>query len=82
MKKQNKTKNRQAPRNGISMIGTAFLVQYSIHWPAAKFAIKGEQIFKIIWNKCIYSKEQKLKYSVENWVLKTFVKIFFMWTNN
>ena len=24
--KQNKTKNRQASRNGISMIGTAFLV--------------------------------------------------------
>ena len=46
MKKQNKTKNRQAPRNGISMIGIAFLVQYSIHWAAAKFAIKGEQILR------------------------------------
>ena len=46
MKKQNETKNRQAPRNGISMTVTAFVVQYSIHWAAGKFAINGEQILR------------------------------------
>ena len=45
---KNKTKQKigKLLETGISMIGTAFLVQYSIHWAAGKFAIKGEQILR------------------------------------
>lgn len=66
MKKQNKTKNRQAPRNGDLHEWDRFLGTILYPLSCGEICHKWRANFKIICNKCIYCKEQKLKYSVEN----------------